>query len=118
NGVLDYTIQLGYDGSIFPEMNYFYANGKIKEYVAKDVRSKNEGVTEIEQRYMSGNLKSSWERLGDSEQKIFKMYYPNGNVRNEFTIFENPSMNEVNSFYTNGLLSYTAQIDKEFGNYG
>lgn len=117
-GVLDYTIQLGYDGSIFPEMNYYYANGKIKEYRAKNKEDENRDFTEIEERFLSGNLKSSSESSEDGALTYYKGYYPNGNLQFENTYFYGKEMNIYTSYYLNGIKAFTGQNDFTFGFYG
>lgn len=117
-GFLDYTIQLGFDGSLFPEMNYYYANGKIKEYRTRDANEKDKLFTEVEERFLSGNPKVAIEVLEGTGNMLTRYYYANGNVRAEYLTFDNESLEEVKFFYINGLPDFSGQRDKYFGYYG
>lgn len=118
-GLVYLTIQLGFDGSLFPEMNHYYANGKIKEYHARAAFPKDALFSEIEERFLSGNLKSGTEIDDASGNVLTRYYYPNGNLSREVTeIGKNTSMRETKSFYTNGMLHIKGQKDTDHGYYG
>ncbi len=118
-GLPDYTIQLGFDGSLFPEMYYYYANGAVKEYLDRSGADKKVFFRETEERFVSGKSKSARELEDTSGNIRVSLYFPNGNLSQETkSVKGNTAMQDTRSYHKDGLLRSQAQTDARYGYYG
>lgn len=110
DGIIDFKIDVGHDKTLFTEMNYYYSNGKVKEYINQNDKSKKEDLIEKERRAMNGKVKNHIEQI-DSALTIKRYYYPNGNLEKEVREELGGLGVITNSFYNNGIVK-----QKYYGN--